>query len=275
MWLWLNWFSKKQDLPNRHYYKAIDEAMRDLPTPTVDGAIRAMRQQGNRVYSRAFGTGMEWRFKDYGEQYHEIAHLAGRFGHTTQMETFLLAFEQGLARGSGVSLCDATESTTLQDNFKAAVDYYNSRTYSNVYKDGNADPSKTNQAINFAAGLYLRDRVDRYVAYGMMQKTYEQQAEFCAQDVKSDEIIPLRKPDYSWPDIAHAPYALTQLSSDEWREIVGVATGLTQPEKTQHPARMTAIKEALVHTGMFHDRPKSIAERIERERAEKDAETTR
>lgn len=261
-------FAKKRATPNKDYYDAIERAAGELDQPTVNDVIEIMRKRGNTEYSKAFGTKHERPFSRNVSQLHEVAHLSSRVGHALQQEESQYAFQSGLACGPGIAIADDEHITELHRDMKETE--YKYVDIAEGWGEKKHDPSsKATRAVNFAAGVYLRCKIDLFIQQRMMDKGYEEQKNFC-DEFESSRIPLVRKPHglREWNDIGHCPYNLIKLSRDEWRAIEAVALGMVSPEQTFNPQRLGMVKEALTRTGLFYDRPASMAEREERRRIE-------
>ena len=250
-------------LVNREYYDAIDRKMAALPQPTVQDAIDAMLEQANGAYVKHSWRGdggrsyihrrvVEDHFKP-NDPKHEIPHLTCRRGHTPQQEQYVLPFTLGLWLGLDV---EGLESR-LDDGFDGMKNV-NMHEY---LRDANASQtvpvlpaSKVDWTIQFAAGLYLRTKIDRFKQADMLQAPYAEQLAFCHAHADTDETpAPSYAEFYEADDILQAPYDLIKLSHEEWRSIIAVATGLREPKDTSYPQRLTAVQKTLEYTRLQQD----------------------
>ncbi len=264
--------------------------MAALSQPTVGDAIKVMLDQGNYPYIKN-----NWRAEEEGkrgyihrkvlkkhfkpvQKKHDISHLSARIGHTPQQEQFVLPFMLGLWMGLDIQGLNDNFDFPRSHGFGPEVDSFfayertaKMRDYLNSVQHNHhkvpVDPtSQTDWAIYFAAGLYLRTKIDRFKQAGMLDAPYDQQRAFCdAKPVTSAEL-------YEAEDILDAPYALIKLSHKEWRAIIGIATGLREPAETPYPERMEALKETLDYVRLRQDLKPRFAQRIEAQAAQQGAE---
>lgn len=267
-------------LVNRVYFDAIDHAMEALPTPTIRDAIAVMHAQGSRPYFRHHWNGRapssllyphmeEAQFGSAVAPGHELIHLAGRVGHTPQQEMLGLPFNLGFHYGVGVR--HFTPARVLYDlnETKAETKAFYIETGLRYQREAPEPLSQRDWAVYFAAGLYLRERVEQFKAADLLKAPYRVQQQFCATYADSDApVISSTDERYNANDLLDAPYALATLSAKEWRAIEAVALGLVDPETERDPARnpypqrMAGIKQALVVSGMFHDVRRGHADRV-------------
>lgn len=251
------------DLPNRHFYDRIERRMQAKSHPTVNDAMRAARWSGNTVYHKAFGTAHEWPLSNKVAQIHEVAHLAGCIGHTMQHEAFEDIFQRGLTIGSGIRRGTPEEQADIMHKIGVQFQLHVRDTQS--WDEWRHDAaSKISAAVYMAAGMYLRDKIDAFAhaeLLGLPKTEYGRQKQFCTDYAMQDSVLAAQPYTHiwddakndTWPDIGAAPYALITLTREEWRAVTAVALGLREPEQTQFPNRLSAVKEALIHTGMFYD----------------------
>lgn len=145
-------------------------------------------------------------------------------------------------------------------------------------------PSKSDRAVYFAIGLYKAQKCEDYIAQGMEHKTPQEQRAFCIDYADSDHTADAQPTDlHFWRTyediIEHAPYQLSQISGEplaardariarnraenkltndlhgrgELASIIGVATGLCNPEDTDYPGRLDPIRKTLIDAGLFFD----------------------
>ena len=263
-------------LPNNEFYAEIDRKMDALAQPTVEDALNAMLDQGNLPYLKTNWRGENERshlFRRRGLKKtftrnpleHDIPHITGRIGHTPQQEQYVLPMMLGLSCGldiAGLNVAyDPPEFHDFGEEVKTYFDFLKASLMRDFISSGLRyqrklpdAPSKADWAIYFAAGLYLRTKIDRFKQAGMLDVSYEEQRTFCNAHADTDEpLIPSREWDYHADDILHAPYALIKLSPREWQSIVAVATGLREPTDTPYPQRLTAVKETLEYTRLQLD----------------------
>lgn len=261
-------------LVNKEYYNAIAAKMAAMRNPTVRDEIEAMCAQGNTLYVKnwkGFKEGShEPQFKP-NRHTHEIAHLCARIPHSMQGEVMGLAFEAGLAFGLDLRQLSAEGLAIYAKGAKEGAEIYTASDGPKYQKEEVKPLSKRDWAIYTAAGMYLREKMDCFIREQMLRHSYQEQQEWCEKYTKRDQL-PLHraKQTLAFPDDFHlfdeenptmnacmkAPNALIHLSPKEWREIEAVALGMAEPEQTAYPNRLAAVKEALVHVGMFFDRPK-------------------
>lgn len=259
-------FAKRHDLPNRHYYDAIDAAMAKLPAPTIADALEQMSSQGNEAYHLAFGTANDTPFQEKLDQRHEIAHIAARAGHTMQQENFQHMFQLGLTHGVGLSDYTNIAAPDLVSEVYAH-EHYHSKIAASWNDKRCSPPSEVNRAVNLAAGMYLRGKIDSFLEQGLLEKPYTIQKRELDNLTDRDQPFRIMLHDkHDWLDIGSAPYALIKLSKQEWAAIEAVATGIASPEQTKYPERMKAVQKALVATGMAYDIKPNI-ERITKNHA--------
>jgi hypothetical protein len=264
-------------LVNKEYYDAIDATMASKKNPTVTDEIHAMSKQGNKPYVDALGgylpEGEEEEFP-LAHLSHDITHLSARIPHSWQGELMGLAFEGGLAFGLAVRQLDAASIEIYKRGAEDGIAMYQEASAKHEARKPDV-PSKRSWGIYLAAGMYLREKMDCYLAEGMENRSYEEKLQWCNAYSSKDHIPPYRAPrvlniekDFVKLDeendemyrCGNAPNALIHLSPKEWREIEAVALGMAEPEQTAYPKRLAAVKEALVHVGMFFDRPKFAEE---------------
>lgn len=271
---------KKGHLANKSFYDDIDRAMAGLAEPTVRDATSFMRAQGNTAYVKAFGTRREKPMSNNVEQLHEVSHLAARLGHCMQNEAAMIYFQVGLKHGPGFVMASSEKVDDLHSKIEATEKYYR-KIASGWYETSPNNTSNASKAVYFAAGMYLSEKIDRFLAAGLLDKPYAERQAFCRDYGDGDHVPdPMASTDKwldrhfldpegpKWKDISDAPYALLKLTKQEWRAIEAVALNIAPPEQTKYPQRMQAIKDALIRVGLAYDRPKSIAEREERRRIE-------
>jgi hypothetical protein len=251
---------------NRDYYDRIKKTLTAIEKPTVQDGINAMCAQGNRDYyehdwrgdgrrSYLKRRGIEDKFPCIPPN-HEIGHLLTRAGHTPQQEFFVLAFALGLDLGQNIERYELSGELDFKKYMDDWIQYYVglAKPYQHVRRVPVDPPSKTDWAIYFAAGLYMHAKVDDFKAAGLLHADYETQRAFCEDYAKRDSApknsgILIGEAE----DITHAPYALIELSKEEWRGIIAVATGLRTPEETPYPERLSAIKKVLDYTKLGQD----------------------
>ncbi len=262
LWAWLTKTRAPKALApllvNKEYYDDIDAKMARTWRPTVKDAVAYMRQMGNKTYYEHWKyLGEEGRREKFDDTHigHEISHLAGRFAHTIQGEHFGVAFEAGLTYGISRSIQENASTQARRD-----IDVNVSRCFriAEQWQKGPAERAvKRDEAVYFAAGLYLREKMEMFLQTGMLDRPYREQKKFCT-DYAHRNHVPLRLTNGKnggevMDMLASAPYDLIKLSREEWRAITAVATGLAEPRDTPYPDRLSAIKQALVHVGLFHD----------------------
>ena len=159
--------------------------------------------------------------------------------------------------------------------------------------------SKRDWAIHLAEGMYLREKMDRIVIealpntpkgetprqrYARLKKfsdDYSQRDHQPDYNYSTNEKLHASKQldfkeDFTMLDdqnevmfqCMHVPNAVVHLSEEERRAIKAVALGIAEPKDTPYPQRMNAIKEALVHVGMFFDQKEYAAQPEIREAVE-------
>ncbi len=257
------------------YYDEIDAEMAQLEAPTVRDAIEAMRRKGNRPFFEYPWNGkslslnakqIEDPFRGQPAPIHEIAHIFGRVAHTPQQEQFGIPFDFGLLTGMGIVKVPFDQMQVYFDAKEERIAYY--KTMSKAYQAHAVDTaSERNWAVNFAAGVYLREKIDCFRAKRAELGSYQQQRDFCKAYATRDHE-PDQNPEFGYQgeDILDAPYDLIKLTPAEWKSIEAVATNLMSPRDTPYPGRLTAVLEALLATCEYYN-AKPVFERMVQDQA--------
>lgn len=288
----------KMRLINKHYWDVVyrlgadnaddvgvDEAYGladNKPNATVRDLINAMGNKGNDDFIKGFPGHHQNAKKDqayhldYSYARHEIAHICPRIAHSPQQEFLQLAFEGGMAAGPRIKDAGPVHLLQLSVSRDRAIKRYTKNM--KEYTDHKPEPiTKRNWAIYTAAGMYLREKIDRYINE-QGNGGAQQKRDYCAdyrlktKDADLTELTDYQKKKYEDPlyfeQILNAPARLILLSKAEWRAIEAVALGMREPEETDYPKRMEAIKQALEKTDLLFDKPK-FAEKLRAEQEEK------
>ena len=175
-------------------------------------------------------------------------------------------FNVGLQYGLGLAATTAEERQQVEGDIQQILQRYEAITAS-YQSFPAARASARNNAMYFAAGMYLNEKIFQYKT-SCWKMSYAEQRAFCESYGTQDHVPRGRIfNDFGGMDyLAPEPYALIQLSKQEWRAIEAVALGIAEPSQTPYPQQMQAIKNALVHMGMFYDQP-AHAQRLERQKA--------
>ncbi|GEM_PF-6670387 len=126
--------------------------------------------------------------------------------------------------------------------------------------------SARDTAIYFAAGQYLNQKITAYWDEDLENESYKTQRKFLKNYSKAEdsEIEPITTPIRLLNDdmILNAPAELLQLSREEWRNIIAVATNLMEPTSPdcKYPKRLTAIKDTLVKNDLLYGWKAKMAE---------------
>jgi hypothetical protein len=272
-------------LVNKHYYKKallplkLREAKGEVPT--VGDHIECMRMQGNEDYFDAFPELLREEqsfFGNNGGLTHELSHLGPQIGHTPQQEISVLYVQLALNLGRA--------GRSPKNTFKMIESEETRwRGIALTWQNRQSKPaSKNDRAVYFAIGLYMAQKCEAYIAQGMEHTTPQEQRAFCIDYANSDHIADAQPTDlHFWriyeDIIEHAPYQLNQISGEplaardarlarnraenkltndlhgrgELASIIGVATGLCNPEDTDYPGRLDPIRKTLIDAGLFFD----------------------
>ncbi|MDG1287338.1 MAG: hypothetical protein P8P30_07195 [Rickettsiales bacterium] len=246
-------------LTNQNYYGEIITEMHDGQKagrqPTVLDMVETMRKKGNREYylnnpEIMSVNAIETPLKQ-GALIHEICHLCPKLGHTPLQEVIMMHFMLGLTHHDGrMEDFDKLYSRQFHAYKNQVAQYANPGTEE---KWGNV--SKRDKSIYFAAGLYLKQKIAAYNEKYSALNHYEQREEFVTAYSKPTKEAPTRGKIFDMDQniIAEAPWQLIQLSRTEWQAITAVATGLSDPQRTNYPERMKEIKHILHETNLFYD----------------------
>lgn len=240
-------------LVNKNYYERIETVLAGIENPTIAHAIKVMQQQGNREFIESLPylkqNLIQEQFEEVFPEYHEVTHLTAKIPHTPFGEELVFPLELALEK-------------TPYHRVKYKMDdlfHQYTQTDHKRYEDVNDATRRTindrDKSIYYAAGLYLRQKIENYFAMGMQDLSYGEQLNFSREysDFLNDSPPMNEDVEIPYDKFLDAPYELITLSRGEWRAITAVATGMKRPQDTGYPERMEPIKEALVESKLFHD----------------------
>ncbi len=253
-------------LVNAGFYDDLEAKMQRYTqqdgVPTVRAYIAEMRKKGNidfynnrpDVMSR---SAIEVPLRSDGSILHEILHPALRLGHSPLEEMFLINAMLGLTHHEGRFQLEeyADYNDFYQDKIAKNADLVSGYTQKGT-EDKWAHVSQKDASVYFAAGLYLKQKLADYHQQFTHEPDYLMATRFCAHYANPKNDAPPSATlarELKSKIIGDAPYTLITLSRNEIREIMAVATGVKQPEKSDYPHRMAPIKAELEKTGLFYN----------------------
>ncbi len=248
------------------HYKRVRAAWLKKENPTVYDAILAMRAEGNdgwfeadpQLFQKYKGDG--FRFGKSADPLHEISHLIMKAGHTPFQEWFSKSFERGF---SDKHLHSNYQADLIEKQIRqSAQDFYTYYPQDYIEKNRHKLVFQVRDiAISYAAGLYMRQKLDSYLSQNLDSESYEKQRGFFERYKDNDSIVFDKSKVYAmnerkFEELCHKmPADFLEISSQEWRSIVAIATGMSTAEETPYPQRLGSVEHMLDEIGLINTFP--------------------
>lgn len=268
---------------SKAHYDALWQRVDALENPTIADAARVMQEMGNVGWFDADPNATYEKVREIefeaGSTLHEAGHIMAYAGHTPYQEGFAGALMEGFGLAHSDDMQEAFDSLARTQGFykRSGRNFYREN-FDKIADKITYQPRDT--AINYAAGIYLYQKINALFNQPEDKQTYEARLAF-SQDYAKHDIYDAAAPKTSAEEREDKdqydalPADLLKLSRKEWRAIIAVATGLHDAKDTPYPNRLQPIQEKLTAMDIRHDIGKDKkqgkhAQGILKKRAEKE-----